>query len=143
LDNVQNDAGQLLAHAEATRRAVRGRAAWDYRAYFAWALWLLVFLPALDFINGTAWGVVMTVASATGSLLTVLYFATRSSRVHLARAMRMRRWFLFWAAWIPWFAVCVVAASALRDDIGFAFTLAAVAGALPCLLAGFASWRTR
>ncbi|MEO9256471.1 MAG: hypothetical protein ABI305_13100 [Tepidiformaceae bacterium] len=122
---------------------MRAYAAWDYRAYFGWALWLLVFLPPLDFINGTVWGIVMTGAEGTGILVTVAYFASRSRGVHIARALRMRRWFLFWVAWTPWFAACLVAAAALRDDFSFAFTAAGVAGALPCLIVGLASWRSQ
>jgi hypothetical protein len=143
LESGRDEAVELLASAEAASRAVQARAAWDYRVYFAWAVWLLVFLPPLDFVNGALWSVVVTVTSALGTLLTVLYFCTRSRQVHLGRASRMRRWILFWLAWTPWYVAWVIGANSLQGHVGYAWTLAGIAGALPCLVAGFVSWRSR
>jgi hypothetical protein len=141
--NVRNDAVEMLARGEAARRAVESRAAWDYRAYFAWGVWLLLAFPPLDFVNGAAWGVVISVTSWVGTMLTVAYFATGTARVHLGRATRMRRWFVFWALWAPWCAAWIVVASVFRDSLSFGYTLAGVAGAAPCLIAGYVSWRAR
>ena len=143
LKSGKDEAVELLASAEAASRAVQARAAWDYRVYFAWAIWLLVFLPPLDFVNGALWGVVISATSALGTFLTILYFGTRARQVHLGRATRMRRWILFWVAWTPWYVACVIGANALRGHIGYAWTLAGIAGALPCLVAGLVSWRSR
>lgn len=139
----RNEAVEMLAQADAARRAVRSRAVWAYRGYFAWALWLLVFLPPLDFLNHKVWAPIVLAGSMVGTLLSVLYFATRMREVHLARASQTRRWVTFWAAWAPWYVACVVAARLLEPRFALAWTSAAVAAALPVLIAAFRGWRSR
>lgn len=136
------EATELLAKAQAAERAVNSKAAWDYRAYFGWAIWLLVAIPPLDFLPHF-WGTVVVITSMAGTLLTVLYFATRSRQVHLGRAMQTKRWLLFWGLWTPWYIAWVILAVALEKHFALAWTTAGVAGAIPCLVAGYLSWRAR
>ena len=143
MTSPRDTALEMLARADAADRAVRGRAAWDYRAYFAWGIWLLVFIPPLDFINGAFWGILVAATSGVGTLLTVLYFSMRTRQVHLGRAMRMRRWLVFWILWAPWYGAWIALAPVLDRQIGLGFTLAGIAGAIPCLAAGGVSWRAR
>ena len=143
MTNPRSEAAAMLSRAQATGDAVRRRAAWDYRAYFAWGIWLLLCLPPFDFVNGTIWGIVVSVTSGVGTSLTILYFSFGARHVHLRRAMRVRRWLIFWAVWGAWYAAWIVAASYFHNDISFAFTLVGIAGAVPCFIAGYASWRAR
>lgn len=143
MEGSRSEAVEMLAHADAAGRAVRSRAAWEYRGYLAWALWLLVFVPPLDFLNHNVWGPVVQFSSITGTFLTCLYFGVRSRHVHLGRAMHLRRWLVFWAAWTPWYVACIIGAHLLEPRFALAWTSAGVAGALPVLVAGIRGWRAR
>ena len=143
MEHTRDDARDLLAQARATQQAVEARAAWDYRGYLAWALWLLIFLPPLDFLGGHRWGAIVTATSTAGTILTAVYFSSRARQVHLGRAMQIRRWIIFWAAWTVWFVAIVVGANLLHGHLEYRWSVAGIAGALPCLVAGYLSWRSR
>jgi hypothetical protein len=138
VDARQLEAAQQLAEVEARRRAVERRAPWEYRGYIGWGLFVLLFLPPLDFISHAVWGPVIFGASLVGTVATSLYYHRRSADVHLGRAMQLSRWWRVWLGFALWYAIVLTFAFTTQDRFALAWTLAGVAAAIPLFVVG---WR--
>lgn len=53
------EASQQLNRIEAPRRAVRSKAPFEHRVYLAWGLFVLLFLPPFDVVDGRVWNIVV------------------------------------------------------------------------------------
>lgn len=109
----------------------------EWLVQLAWALWVLVFIPPFDLVDGDVWGPVVLASSAIGTLVCHRYYTKGYGRVHPLTRKQWRVWLL----WCPWYAAWIVFANVFKDRIGIAATIAAAASAAP--LIGYALYNRR
>jgi hypothetical protein len=128
-----SEAARLLSSADELSTQVDAYAARESRAFLAWGLFALVALPPFDFVDGNIWGPVMLVASVAGWVATTRYYRERAGRVRLIAEGRSG---VVWIVWMVWYAGLLVMAELLQPRLGFIWTAAAVAAAVPLLIVG-------
>lgn len=126
------EAAGLLVTADALREQVRASAARESWAFFVWGVFALVMLPPLDVVDPNLWGPILWVVAFGAWLVTIRYF-WRKRRVRLGGS---GRWALAWIPWGVWYAGLVVMAEMLHPRVGFIWTVAGIAAALPLFIIG-------
>lgn len=136
MDDSMAAAGLLYRARQLQERAVAA-APKDWLVQVAWAVWVMVFIPPFDFVQGDLWGPVVVGSSVIGTVVCYRYYAERYGRVHPLAGKQWR----VWLVWSPWYAAWIVFANVFRGRIAFAATLAAAASAGPLL--GYALYNRR
>jgi hypothetical protein len=125
----QGTAAGMLQQARRVQQRVLRQGPRDWLVQAGWALWVLVFIPPFDLLSASVWGPVVLVSSASGTALTMRYYSTRLRRV---RPLGPRpRW--LWPVWSLWYLGWVIFAKVSSPQLDVAWTLAAVAAAVPLL----------
>jgi hypothetical protein len=127
-------AADQLELVKRTQESVLAHRVKEHVPYIAWALWLLLFLPPLDFVNGNIWGPVVLMASAAGTVATYRYHRGRQQRVRLSNRPP---W--VWAVWGLWYGGLFIGTAVTHLD--YRGTIVAIAAALP--LAAYGAWLAR
>jgi hypothetical protein len=120
-------AAASLAEVERRRAEVQAADAAGRRILLGWAVIFLLTLPLFDHLQPTAAGIVLTCVAIIGAIASGLY----GSRSRVASLGSMRRWSLTWVLWTPWFVALILLLTFFGHRLSFAWTLGAVAAALP------------
>lgn len=129
MDDPELAAG-VLEHVRGVQQRVARHGARDWVVWAVWGLWVLVFIPPFDIVSGSAWGPIVLVSSIAGSLFTGRYYAKRIRQV---RPLRPSRWGV-WTVWGVWYVGWMVFAEVFSSRLAIAWTVAAVAAAVPLLV---------
>jgi hypothetical protein len=127
------EAAEFLATAEGLSSQVDRNTPHESRAFFAWAIFVLVMLPPFAVVNPNIWGPIITVVAVIGGVVTTRYFQRRTSRVLPPGGGRS--WIL-WIPWGVWYGALIVMAELLQSHMKFIWAVAAVAAAIPLLVVG-------
>jgi hypothetical protein len=113
------------------RRQVREAGPDERRKALAWGAMVLVFVPLFDFIDQRIASAVIITVAVIGTVISRVYSRRRNAHVR-PRSQRALGWFL----WGLWYGALIFAAVLLQDSFSFAYTTAAILGALPLLAYG-------
>jgi hypothetical protein len=123
----QPQAAASLAEVERRRAEVQAADMAGRRILLGWAVIFLLTLPLFDHLQPTAAGIVLTCVAIVGAVSSGFY----GSRSRVASVGSTRRWWLTWVLWTPWFLALVLLLTFFGHRLTFAWTLGAVAAALP------------
>jgi len=121
------DPGELLAAAHAAKNGVWSSTPKEWKVFLLWGIWVLVFVPPFDFLNGNLWWPIVCVASVVGGVVTTVYFVSRSHRLHWARQSSWRNWLVIFIL----YGVIMATAAIVQSHFRYAWTTAALIAALP------------
>jgi hypothetical protein len=126
------DPDVLLAAADAAKGRIRSDTPKEWKVFVLWGIWVLVFVPPFDFVDGRIWGPIVWSASLAGGVATMAYFVLRARRLHWARQTTWRNWLAVFVVYV----LIMVMAGVLQGHFRFAWTAAAVLAAIPFFVTG-------
>ena len=121
------DSGELLSAAYAARKAILDGGPQEWRAFFLWGIWVLLFVPPFDFLNGNLWGPIVWGTSIIGAIVTTYYFWKRAQRVHWVRHSSWQNWLVIYIC----YGVIMGAAAFLHTHFRYTWTVAALLAVVP------------
>ena len=119
-------ATEALAELAQRRQSVVSQGPNERLIAFAWALFVLLFVPTFDFIHPAIAGGIISGAAVIGFGLTGLYCLRRDRTVK----PRSNAW-IMWVAWGVWYAIIWTVSPLFDERFGLIYTYAGVASALP------------
>ncbi len=128
----RREAAEMLDEADRAGRVVERGAPKEYLAFIGWGLFNAVVIPGFDVFDRALWGWVTIGVAVAGLVATITYFATRGIQVEV----KQRSPWWVWPVLGLWIALAGVLATALDDDVAFAYTVAGLVSAAPLLAWG-------